>query len=929
MKRHFMKGLKALCTGVMTFCVASFCFTSCYDDSALNARLDEVEGELSSLDERVKAIEALKGQLTDLTARVDALYTLKFQVSDSNELQYSFDGGTTWKGTGIVLAAECDCVPTPECDCVPVDPCSCPEVSLVDNGDSVTITVGDASFTIEKPEEISFEIRAGKVYFESESTQNIMIKTSGVSDVTVMSYPKGWWAEIAADGTVEVTAPNFADTQAEMDYETYTEIPAKCAAEGYVKIHACGVDGKCMVGKLPVIVSAQPVSVKAYNDMAYFNAAGAWPAMFYYGASPKEAFETEVASLLEQLNSRGWADWNANGNGYDNSATVEASIEELLGAKIEDGKEYVVYAIVEDMYKTSYSMDDFIIGYYSRINVSAVENEAERTPYNVTVTVDVIGADSYYAVAIPESYAGDEESLQMYKENLIGSLSPDSWSGPMGKLYTDSYTGSVLDIAEGTTASMAGLYAPDSKVFLLILPMDARSWDEYSVDDVRTFEFKTSPLTAGGSVDASAVPVDKYMAEEYDENWNLVTVEKTVNKNFQVAVEVNPSVATGWKEFYYKWMDAETWAMYGSDDELLVDYVLDGWGMTPSDIAFPYYSVEDVEPETTMHFVGLFVDETGKYGKLAKAEVSSEKVEQSDIAWNDPITTNLVENNTVLKNATSIEVDLSNATDMTASQYKYMWTEAGSYSRPFEGMTDAEVALELLAESGYYEYTTVTAEELVDGKLVIADHSFGSEYYLAILPYDAEGKPGKSAAIFEYSCNFVLEDLETTNLVDEPEVNVYFPTEDAIYPDGGYGDGAYASYSYSTYSKTYSFWYEVSFDFTPVEGTEVAAALVDANSYSAFATGDAETRAAGLWQKSFGSYYTYISTEFTEPSFRGFNQLEGNAVPDVYLAISWKDTEGNYYYKEVSFRERFQALYDKMISMIYGESTEALSVDNK
>lgn len=914
MKRHFMKSLKALCTGVMTFCVASFCFTSCYDDSALNARLDEVEDELSSLDERVKAIEALKGQLTDLTARVDALYTLKFQVSDSNELQYSFDGGTTWTGTGIILAAECDCEPVPECDCVPVDPCSCPAVSLVDNGDSVTITVGDASFTIEKPEEISFEIRAGKVYFESEGVQNIAIKTSGVSDVTVMSFPKGWYAEIASDGSVEVTAPNFNDTLSEEYWDDATSSwvtpVASAAGEGYVKIHACGVDGKCMVGKLPVIVSAQPVSIKAYNDMAYFNAAGTWPAMFYYGASPKEAFETEVASLLEQLNSRGWADWQANGDGYDNLAAVEASIEDLLGAKIEAGKEYVVYAIVEDYNKTSYSMDDFIIAYYSRIEVSAVENEAERTPYNVTVTVDVAGADSYYAVAIPESYIESEADVEMYKENLVASLSPDSWSGPMGKLYTDSYTGSVLDIAEGTTASMAGLYAPDSKVYLLILPMDGRSWDEYTVGDVQTFEFKTSPLTAGGSVDATAVPVDKYTVEEFSyETRTYVTVEKIVNKNFQVAVEVNPSVATGWKEFYYKWLDAETWAMYGSDDELLVDYVLDSWGMTPSDVTFPYYAVESVDPETTMHFVGLFVDESGKYGKLAKAEVTTEKVEQVEIAWNDPVPTNLVDDNTVLKNGTTIEVDLANATDVAAGSYKYMWTEASSWSRPFEGMTDADVALALLAESeSQYVYETVTAEELADGKLVISGHNFGSEYYLAILPYDAEGKPGNSAAIIEYSCSFILDNVITDEaaFVGAPVVDLDVPTVDNILPDNGYGDGAYSTWSWSSYAQSFSYYYEAGYGFTVQEGTEVAAVMVSAQNYPAFASADAKARAEGVWTKKYGSFYTVITTEDKEMSYQGFNQTPGKDAPDVYLAISWKDADGNIYYKEYALQSYFQ-----------------------
>ena len=161
MKRQFMKGLMALCAGVMTLGAASSLFVSCdkYDDS-------ELRNQISQLDERVKNLEALKTQLEALTARVDALYTLKFQVTAENELQYSFDGGSTWISSGIVLATQCDH--------------ECPEVSLVDNGDTVTIKVGDAEFTIEKPEEIVFEIRAGKVYFESEGTMQVSIKSSGI-----------------------------------------------------------------------------------------------------------------------------------------------------------------------------------------------------------------------------------------------------------------------------------------------------------------------------------------------------------------------------------------------------------------------------------------------------------------------------------------------------------------------------------------------------------------------------------------------------------------------------------------------------------------------------------------------------------------------------------------------------------------------------
>lgn len=42
-------------------------FTSCYDDSALNSRLDEVENDIADLDQRLKDLETrLNGELEAL-----------------------------------------------------------------------------------------------------------------------------------------------------------------------------------------------------------------------------------------------------------------------------------------------------------------------------------------------------------------------------------------------------------------------------------------------------------------------------------------------------------------------------------------------------------------------------------------------------------------------------------------------------------------------------------------------------------------------------------------------------------------------------------------------------------------------------------------------------------------------------------------------
>lgn len=908
MKRQFMKGLMALCVGVMTLGASSSLFVSCdkYDDS-------ELRDQISALDKRVQNLESVLKQLEELTARVDALYTLKFQVTTENELQYSFDGGKTWVSTGIVLATQCE-HECPPCQFVPCDH-ECPEVSLVDNGDSVTIKVGDAEFTIEKPEQIVFEIRAGKVYFESEGTVQVSIKTSGIEDVTVMAAPKGWYAEINPEGKVEVTAPNYDDTQSGIDYETWTEIPAKYAASGYVKIHACSTEGKCMVGKLPVEVVAQALSVKAYGGNAYYTVAttSSWGPTFYYGATTKDALEAEVTPLIEALTSGNYnvlESYNNNGLS-DDPNNVVVSIAELLGEEPQQGQEYVVWALVEDQRKLTYSVEDIVLAYYTPLSVTITETEAERTAYNVTVNVDVVGAESYVALALPALYCDDVEYT---KTQMVEALSMGEY---YGKVYTEAYTGSALDIANGTTFSMSGLYAPASDVYVFVLPLDGRAAEDYTEADVHNAVFTTSELQAGGSVDLTVAQVTKYWGMGWDDNWNYVEMEFVLDPYTQLGVEVNLASAGEWSSFYFGWMDEATYADLGAFDEDVVDYLLENsFANTPGDVkSWPQYITEEVAPATTMHFVAFIVDKAGKYGKIAHKELTSEELVKAEYFWAEPFTTNLVDG--VLKNNETFEFTPVLEDGAVAASYKYVWLET-AYWNPYEGMDDAQMADEIFFSE---DAVTVTAEELVDGKIVVEGHSYGSDYYFAVVPINEEGAPGKSAAIVTYQCVFAIDNVVTEGTAFDataPQIEITYPTE---YVEGGEGSGAMYYYVYQDYYKKNYFYYEgLKFSVAPVEGTTVCASMVDTDSYT---MGDgAAVKAAQLWSGEFGSYYTLTTNEYAESNNRTFNNYDDEPAPAVVLAVSWVDADGNYYYKEYNMQPELKKLSDALYAMIYGAAPE-------
>ena len=900
----------ALCAGVMTLCAASSLFVSCegYDDS-------ELRGQISQLDQRVKNLENLQAQLEALTARVDALYTLKFQVAANNELQYSFDGGKTWAGTGIILAKEaepCD-HECPPCQYVPCDH-ECPEVSLVDNGDSVTIKVGDAEFTIEKPEEIVFEIRAGKLYFESEATMTVGIKSSGIEDITVMAAPKGWWAEINSDGLVEITAPNYDDTQAELDYETWEEIPAKYAASGYVKVHACGVDGKCMVGKVPVEVVEQALVVKAYAGQAYFNIAGSysWAPTFYYGISTKESLEADTKVLIDALNADDWAVYENFDQNWGEPAVL-TTVEELLGEEPKVGTEYVVWALLHDYSTLSFSTEDLVLAYYSPVEVKIAEVEAEKTAYNVTVNVEVNGADSYVAVAMPELYCDD---VEYQKEQMVMALAEGQY---YGKLYTESYSGSALDIAAGTTFSMTGQYAPNSSLYVFILPLDGRPAEDYTTADVTYAQFSTAALTAGGSIDLTAKQVTSYMGQVYDyEIWDYVTKEIVLDRYTQLGVEVTPSATSDWTAFYFTWMDEFTYADYGAYEEDLVDYILENsYGNTPSELkSWPYYSVEKVAPNTTMHFVAFIVDAAGKYGKIAHVEATSDELQKADLVWAEPYETNLVDG--VLKNTTTLKFTPKFEGGAEAASYKYVLAQTKYYNQ-YEGMDDAQMAEELFFSTAS-SVVTVNADELVNGVLYVEGNSYGYPYYFAIVPIDAEGRPGASAAILEYESVFALDEAVTEGAAFEatkPQITLNLPPVEEFYPDGGWGDAAYYGYEDQTeWGYGYHYYYEIGFAVAPAAGTEVKAQYVDTQSYTLGA--DAATRAGQLWSESLG-FGCVTTTEPMESSYKYLSHYQDEPAPAVVLCVSWKDAEGTVYYMDIDVQPELQKLADRMTRMINGE----------
>ena len=559
-----------------------------------------MEGRLAIVEELA---DALKGQVDA------ALYTLEFQVSSSNELQYSFDGGKTWQATGVTATAGVSVA------------------DVEDGDDTITFVFSDgSSFTIEKPIEVQFEIRSGKVYFAAAEQKTIKVLSSGIADLTVISQPSHWSADIDADGNVKVTAPEEDDWDA--------------ADGGYVKVHACSEDGKCIVGRILVEYSTKcQLSLAAYNGQMNLKAASEYTC-FYYGVSTPESFKSDVEALLAIVED---GDWDVltkirnssyafedpeSDTGYVEgyNGTVKLPLSEIYGSELELGKEYIVWAFLE--YLDSYTVDNVVVSYYTHNIVNVSVTEGEKSAFDVMVNVSVSGAESYLAHGIPQAY---EEELADYLERMAEAA---SMGEVLGKSYTENYSGSAFEISGESFLDMA---APNSKVYVLVLPIDGRP--EYTAEDVIVTEVTTAPLSAGGAVNATAEQVWYYNELQcLPPDYNMVMAKIPLSATDAPSVVLNASAA-GWKNVYTAWFSDEEMAAF-TDDAALVDAVVANtvYAMTPEEMELPTATPNFESGYDQPNFVAFFVDETGKYGELAKVKceiVDTPAGKQLKFAWAD------------------------------------------------------------------------------------------------------------------------------------------------------------------------------------------------------------------------------------------------------------------------------------------------------
>ncbi len=583
--------------------------------------------------------------------------TLKFRVNDNNELQYTFtDNGTedwktvtelakncekvvklqvnpetneleiamdgkTFEGTGIILAENCDndfkfqvvekedgskvvefsydggktWIPTGS---TVVDPCTKPEVSFEETADAITVFVGDESFVITKPAEIMFEIYPKEMVLPYMGSQSASFYVDGIDDLTIIEVPQGWEAKIVVENyygeemqSLQVTAPGADD--------------ATAAKSGNVKIHAATVDGRCMVGKMPVSLS---LSVAAYAENVYVEYNGY--DSYFVGMSKKEDYESDLAVVLgymKDLNTEALYSMKSIYSAYNEEDPFRAEwtvseLAESLGLVYDKTAEYVIWAI-DSMIMPDGPFDSRAVASttYASVNVDVTPGEA--TAYDVYVSVEVTGAKGYYATGVDETLLETLKTLLL--EGFAGGQAPDS---QYAKYHDANYEGYLSQINPMFPLEQN----PESKLYLLVLPVDGRPWEAYSETDFIVKEYTT--LALGSGSDLTITVTEGVIPEE--EAWYMT-------KSLVLSAS-----SENWQFMYWGWMtqdDMDGYADVIDDNDAFVARLI----AANKEYAFNKLSKKEFTSEFTLnkympeysHFVAFCVDNDNKYGKVLVVEL--------------------------------------------------------------------------------------------------------------------------------------------------------------------------------------------------------------------------------------------------------------------------------------------------------------------
>ena len=607
----------------------------------------------------------------------------------TGDVELSVDGGKTWV---VVEEADDEELQQPTCIFIGVD----------DTETSVDFYLATGEvISVPKAATIDFGVQSGKTYVTPGETVEVALKASNIEDLTVIAKPEGWKASIKGK-TLTVTAPAQEKIEA-----------GEAEAAGTIKIHA-SADGKCVVGKLPVVASNEKVVLEVSGDtLTIYNSVISQYGdtnVVYYGLLPQSDFD--AAAIASGMNDYSVMCMYS----YDTMATV--SLKEMYNqmyANIYDpsayidlptGESYVVWAISEGpgtwMNPYVYTSEDVI---YTVFTPSFLSVEATEVSFNDVVITANGGGHAGYVVGIIGGNSADEALMQL--ENSFGYWQM-GWGAFGEELAELNFSGSISTFPG---AYFEAVY-PNTTYLVYILPLvEGKAEGDYQFSDIKTFAYTTPNIEAGGSATLSF--------EAVNTTYTNIEVEITGSSNTEL--------------IYSMFVEEFEIADYKTEEELLnflIQYNTAYNTMAVGQYATAYIS--SMAPGATAYVCAIAVDSEGKYSKLYKQEYKT-----NSLNYNETL-------KVVIDEAAS-KVDITTAsikistTGGNAVSYRYFATEKSGWY--WKGEEDAEGKLAL----NNYPTEEIAAADVIDGYIQLTELETNSEYAFAILAIDENGNASRAS----------------------------------------------------------------------------------------------------------------------------------------------------------------------------------------
>ena len=699
---------------------------------------------------------------------------LKMEVREDGFLYVSIDGGANWVSTELPAQQVSG---------------ACVFTGVEVNGDVVTFTLADGStFDIQKAELVEFEAAKSAIYVKTAQTKSIAFAINdAVEDINVMNQPLGWKASVEAptravggmDYVLNITGPA-------KDFLQYAE------KSGKISIHFNTAAGACKVMNIDVELAAIDLQVdKAGNITITTTVVDEYDYTDWYGETEHivefNNFYLAIFDLdqynaingdLESVYNSSWGEFNipaaagfinnvfANigDNPYENATyvdgvnekwTINATVESVLdnldwyGQLPYEGNSFMVCVIPTDINANGAPVwAETIAVPFKQLSISIEEIVENRAFNNAYFDVTLRGGAAYYL------YPASKADIDLYvnEYEYYASAEEYFWSSLESYLqYPDWYSfGFKIEsdvIEQNIALSDLLAYTRDYYYFetkpateyIMCLFVEEEGRTEYSIEDLRLFEFATADLVA-------AEPAYE-VTYEMDEDWSLYTIG--------VNVTVPESIVTVYSRWYDEDMPAE---------DMQADLIDNGYARTEDDFVesgHTYYLGTNVDAPATTKYLGLLLIDAQGNCTVVSLPFASKDIVMSDVDFS-------IEN--VAFTPEAVTVTLAGLEGLEVKNYKYYFisTTGGSYYQK------TEEECQDIAYSNDWLYKSTTGYPIIITSTADYKYSFSDgTYKLAVGVEFADGSFSK-CVYGEYTYEQPAEELvSVTAAYQESDPNWY------------------------------------------------------------------------------------------------------------------------------------------------------------